>query len=285
MKKSVIFLLTCLTFIALSACSKTVDNEDTQTGDKSGISAEEIFNQALDRQNAVKSMSSDITFNENVILGDGEEKSEMPTSGTLKIDRIVKPESMYVTGKISSFDVESEENIDTDLDIYVIDNYMYLKDSYIEENAWAKFPKVEMDDMLGTFANEVNSIELLKSLEPFIADFEVEEKDGAYFLTLNKANESFTSYIIEHMQLTNTLGLEQEEIKNALKIDQINYVLKMNKETFDLLEIDELVKMSFQFEEDPMFLETNVKIKYSNIDNVPEIKIPQDVIDNAVEVE
>lgn len=274
MKKWLSILLASLLVIVLAACN----NSDKLT-------LEEVYKKAIDRQNEIKSMSSDVQMDMKMVFGQGDEKLELATKSDLKMDMTIDPLTMYIKGKMSADGIFDEESFDMDLEAYITKDSMYMFET--ESDVWMKFAITNMEEILGQTANQANSAEQLKALEPFIEDFKIEEKDNEYILTLKSASEKFTKYILEQIQLSDSLGLsdEEKEIIEKIKYDEVSYVLKIKKDTFDITEMNMILSMTLGHEGESMGIETNSKMLFSNFDKVEEIKVPQQVIDSAVEVD
>ncbi len=81
------------------------------------------------------------------------------------------------------------------------------------------------------------------NLKKYIDDFTFEQNDDAYVLTLEAKGDRFKDLIDSQVNDSmKELGLEENPLDN-LTIDQVNYVLYIDKETFDTTKMD----MNFDF--------------------------------------
>jgi len=70
-----------------------------------------------------------------------------------------------------------------------------------------------------------------------------------------------------------------------MKINQINYEIIINKETFYPTNIKTVMDMEISAEGETIHLKQNMEGTYSEYNKINEVKVPQDVIDKAVEME
>lgn len=72
---------------------------------------------------------------------------------------------------------------------------------------------------------------------------------------------------------------------DGLTIDQINYVLYIDKDTFDTNKMDMNFDLKMNVEGNEMVMNTKSVITYTEFDHLKTIDIPQEVIDNAQTIE
>lgn len=70
-----------------------------------------------------------------------------------------------------------------------------------------------------------------------------------------------------------------------MKFDNINYVIKIDKETFDIHAMDTIFDITIDIDGKSMKISTDAKIAFNNFNEVEAITIPLEVIDQAVEVQ
>lgn len=308
MKKLLIFLMASF-IVLLAACADssstdsteteseenaeaTDNNEDTDTSEdtdssdaESNVSLEEVYKKAIERQNEINSMSTEIVMDQKMVFDESGETSEMNSNMNLTADFTMDPVASYMKGTITTFDPLTEENMEMNTEMYMLEDAFYMYDS--NSDAWLQLPLEGMESVLGQSTKQLDANEQLKQLESIISEFTIHEEGDEYILTLDVAGDKFTEFVIEQMQLLGSVGITEadEDIVEIVKYDKVNYVLKINKDTYDMTALDLVMHMTIEEDDESVMLEIDSKMTYSNINGIDKIEVPQDVIDNAVNLE
>lgn len=286
MKKWLTIIFTSLLIFSLAACNTTT--EDSQSGNESNsLSLLDVYKKTLDRQSEIKSMTSDMKMNMKMLFNFEGESKEVTSITDLKMDMILDKAAIYMEGKMSTSGATEVQNFEMDIKSYIVGDVMYLYNS--ETGVWMKLPvtDAEMQNLIGKNTNQINSLDQLKALEPFINDFKVKEENNEYILTLETASEKLTEYLLKDMDLSIALGIteEEKEVLEKIKYEKIDYVIKINKDTFDLTAMDIVLKMTIEEDGDPMTIELDSKMVFSNFNGINEIKVPQEVVNNSLDLD
>lgn len=270
----------------------TDNSEDTDTSDdtdssdaESNVSLEEVYKKAIERQNEINSMSTEIVMDQKMVFDESGETSEMNSNMNLTADFTMDPVASYMKGTITTFDPLTEENMEMNTEMYMLEDAFYMYDS--NSDAWLQLPLEGMESVLGQSTKQLDANEQLKQLESIISEFTIHEEGDEYILTLDVAGDKFTEFVIEQMQLLGSVGITEadEDIVEIVKYDKVNYVLKINKDTYDMTALDLVMHMTIEEDDESVMLEIDSKMTYSNINGIDKIEVPQDVIDNAVNLE
>ena len=289
MKKVIGLCLVSLLVLALSACNSTAEpttgEEGKEVNNKSELTLQEVYEKAIERQNTLESVSADINMNQKMELNDGTEAYEMGSSADMTMDMVSEPLSMHIDGAMTMADPATGENMNVDMEMYMSEEGFFMENP--ETKQWMKLPSEQFEAIAGQTVNQVNASEQLKQFESFIEDFTFEQTETEYVLKLNAASEKFSEFILEQMRVTEMMGVTEEEQKiiENMKFDNINYVIKIDKETFDIHAMDTIFDITIDVEGKSMKVATDAKIAFNNFNEVEAIKIPQEVIDQAVEVQ
>lgn len=152
-------------------------------------------------------------------------------------------------------------------------------------NQWMKMPSEQFDAIMGQSAGQADPEEQLEALKGFINDFKFEQTDKEYKLTMDAAGEQFKQYMLEQMQQNNNMALpEDQQVLENMTFDKINYVITIDKETFDILNMYMVADLNIEIDGQSMSMKMDTKIVYNNFNGVQSIEVPQEVIDQAVEV-
>lgn len=286
MKKWLTLIFASLLIFVLAACGDTSDDAKSSGGDKVDTKdLEEIYEKALKRQDELKSVSADMVMDLNMKLDAGDDSGEMKSTTDFKMDMVLDPVAMYMKGKMSSKGDSEEASFDSIIESYITKDAMYLYDESSKQ--WMKLPESYVEDALGQTTEQASAKEQLESIKSFIDDFKVEEKGDSYVLTLNAESDKFAKFMMEQMNLADSLQIsnDEKELLENMKFNKVGYVLTISKDNYDLTNCDVVLNLTIEQDGQKAIIETAYDIEFSNFNGVKEIKVPQDVIDNAIEME
>lgn len=269
--------------VETSEGAEDVENEESDAA--SEITLEEVYEKAIERQNEINSMSADIVMDQNIVLDESGETFEMKSNSNLQSDFTIDPVASYMHGTVMAFDPMSEQEIELETEMYMLEDAFYMYDS--EGDQWLEFPLEEMEAVLGQSAQQIDATEQLELLESIISEFSLEEEGDEYILKLDAAEDKFTEFVIEEMKALQSVGITEaeEDIVNLINYDKVSYVLKINKDTYDMTAMDLVLNMTLEEGDESLVMNTDTKITFSNFDGIDAIEVPQEVVDEAVPVE
>lgn len=269
--------------VETSEGAEDVENEESDAA--SEITLEEVYEKAIERQNEINSMSADIVMDQNIVLDESGETFEMKSNSNLQSDFTIDPVASYMHGTVTAFDPMSEQEIELETEMYMLEDAFYMYDS--EGDQWLVLPLEEMEAVLGQSAQQIDATEQLELLESIISEFSLEEEGDEYILKLDAAEDKFTEFVIEEMKALQSVGITEaeEDIVNLINYDKVSYVLKINKDTYDMTAMDLVLNMTLEEGDESLVMNTDTKITFSNFDGIDAIEVPQEVVDEAVPVE
>lgn len=246
-KKLLFVLLTVFSVMLIGACGK------------SKINKEEVINKFVEVSKDMKSA--------NMLMDIKMAQKGVKENINISIDSaiIIEPLQMKLEMAVP--------NQPTKIDLYIKDGYMYALDPL--SNQWVKQKSTEL-------ANEqfkgymTNSLYIYDVMKDNIDKMEVDEKDGNYIISISKNSEFLKEAMKKQLSNMNTPGGqlgEQIEIDNiAIQyiIDKNTYLVKNSIMSFDVVINGEKLAM-------------NLDTKFSNINGVSEISIPEEA-KNAEEI-
>ena len=303
--KKLLTLMMAMLIVVLVACADSSSTDSTETDDTGDvetsegaedveneesdaapeITLEEVYEKAIERQNEINSMSADIVMDQNIVLDESGETFEMKSNSNLQSDFTIDPVASYMHGTVTAFDPMSEQEIELETEMYMLEDAFYMYDS--EGDQWLEFPLEEMEAVLGQSAQQIDATEQLELLESIISEFSLEEEGDEYILKLDAAEDKFTEFVIEEMKALQSVGITEaeEDIVNLINYDKVSYVLKINKDTYDMTAMDLVLNMTLEEGDESLVMNTDTKITFSNFDGIDAIEVPQEVVDEAVPVE
>lgn len=281
MKKWITVFMASLFILILAACSDTAEpTPETEKEKVTELTLEEVYNKSIERQKELTSVSADLKVDQDMTFSANGESVEISAKSDMKLDMVNSPLSMYLNGTTT---MEGPESANVNMEMYMTEDGLFLHESVT--NQWMKMPSEQFDAIMGQSAGQADPGEQLEALKDFINDFKFEQTDNAYKLTMDAAGEKFKQYMLEQMQQNNNMALpEDQQVLENMTFEKINYVITIDKETFDILNMDMVVDLNIDIEGQTMNMNMDTKIEYNNFNGVSAIEVPQEVIDQAVEV-
>ncbi|MFJ7697220.1 DUF6612 family protein [Lysinibacillus fusiformis] len=271
--------------LTLAACnsSATPTKDTTKT---SNLTLEQVYDKAVDRQSDIKSASANMDMTQVTKVGSGEEAMEFSINSKMEMDIIVDPLAMHLSGSMSMPDMMSEGQETTDMPIEMYmkkDAGLFMKD--VTTDSWLKLPDENFDAILDQTAASADAKEQLEQLKKFINDFTFEQTDKEYVLTLEAKGDKFKELIDSEINKSiEDMGLEENPM-DQLTIEKINYVLHIDKETFDTNKMDMNFDLKMAVEGDELLMNTKSVVTYTDFNHLKTIDIPQSIVDNAQTIE
>ncbi|WP_336635498.1 DUF6612 family protein [Lysinibacillus fusiformis] len=271
--------------LTLAACnsSATPTKDTTKT---SNLTLEQVYDKAVDRQSDIKSASANMDMTQVTKVGTGEEAMEFSINSKMEMDIIVDPLAMHLSGSMSMPDMmnEGQETTDMPIEMYMKkDAGLFMKD--VTTDSWLKLPDENFEAILDQTAASADAKEQLEQLKKFINDFTFEQTDKEYVLTLEAKGDKFKELIDSEINKSiEDMGLEENPM-DQLTIEKINYVLHIDKETFDTKKMDMNFDLKMAVEGDELLMNTKSVVTYTDFNHLKTIDIPQSIVDNAQTIE
>lgn len=152
-------------------------------------------------------------------------------------------------------------------------------------NQWAKFPEAMSQDLLEAVGQQLKPHEDIKNLQQYTDDFNFEEDEQNYILTLPARGEKFKD--LNQEIASNNVSEElvaADNLFESLDIHSIEYEILVDKETFYPNAINMILDMSISNEDQSVSALQTVNVTYTDFDEVQPITIPQEVIDQAIDM-
>ena len=271
--------------VALVGCSDSATPVDG-TKDASALTLEEVFNKSIERQEALESASATIEMEQTISMNMFGQEMNISTSTNMDMDIIVEPMSFYVEGGMTMAMEGEEEDFTMPLKMYLTESDgFYMQDTMTyEEPTWLKLPNDAYEEILEQTGAASDASEQLLQLKPYLSDFKFEQNDSSYLLTLNAQGEKFNDLILSEAKkaLGDDLASEDIDLGN-LQLEKANYIITIDKKTFDVTKMILDMDMIMEIEGSSSTIKTFTTIVYKDFNSIKEIKVPQDVIDSAVE--
>ncbi|MCA0984474.1 hypothetical protein LCL89_10510 [Halobacillus yeomjeoni] len=153
------------------------------------------------------------------------------------------------------------------------------------KNGWYKAPKEVAEQLNAIDAEKQTPVSQLDSLKEFIDEFDLEEKDNYYILSLRSEGEKVKNLVDQAMKESLTGGQIPENLMDGVDFKKLSYSFSIDKETYYPHKMK--VDMTFTIDQNGEKVTMNQTIdgNYSQFNEIGEISIPEDVKQKAKEIE
>ncbi|MBB4825103.1 hypothetical protein HNO89_002332 [Sporosarcina luteola] len=265
---------------ALAACGnqaepqKTVDAETGKEKDTENISkmtAQEVYEKAMSVSQEQKSMHTEMEIKQVMKSGGDTVNNTM----TLNMDAVIEPLSIHQTLKMDG----DEEIGQMDIEMYISEKEVYMNDP--ESGQWLKFPEELSAEILGEMGSESDPTLDMKLFKDYVDEFKFEQTDDSYILKLKASGEKFDK-LLREMEEDQAAGDPDAE-SQEMTLNDVYFEIFIDKETFYTTAFNMDMSLDMVIEGSKLHTDQKVKAVITKINEV-EVTIPQDVIDNAVDL-
>ena len=256
LKKYLLIIATVILSVTLAACS-------------TGASAEQIVNKSIESSKNIKSTDFTATNSSEILVGEQTQTVENTVSGSL----IMEPLTMKATT-----DVKAQGQSQT-LELYIKDGTAYAKST--GQNEWVKSSNNAITAQFENLKKIANSDQILEFYKKISKDFKKTEENGNYVLTYTGNGDQFKELMVA---IANASSGNEVTASAFAGVDFKNVSIKLVV-TKDYVTVNNEVSMELATKNTPTPTTMKIKqiIKYSNVNNVKEISLP-DEVKNAKEV-
>jgi len=256
LKKYLLLIATVILSVTLAACGM-------------GTSAEQIVNKSVESSKNIKSTDFEATSQSEILVGEQNQTIENTVSGSLIMD----PLAMKATT-----DVKAQGQSQT-LELYIKDGTAYTKST--GQNEWVKSSNNNITAQFENLKKIANSDQILEFYKKIAKDFKKTEENGNYVLTYTGNGEQFKDLMVAVANASSGSEVTASAFNN---VDFKNVSIKLVV-TKDFVPVNNEVTMELATKDtsNPTTMKIKQIIKYSNVNNVKEINLP-DEVKNAKEV-
>ncbi len=256
LKKYLLLVATIILSVTLAACGM-------------GTSAEQIVNKSVESSKNIKSTNFEATNSSAILIGDQTQTIENTVSGSL----IMEPLAMK-----ANTDVKAQGQSQT-LELYIKDGTAYAKST--GQNEWVKSSNNNITAQFENLKKIANSDQILEFYKKIAKDFKKTEENGNYVLTYTGNGDQFKDLMVAIANASSGSEVTASAFNN---VDFKNVSIKLVV-TKDFIPVNNEVTMELATKDtsNPTTMKIKQIIKYSNVNNVKEINLP-DEVKNAKEV-
>lgn len=242
LKKLLFLVLTVFSVMFVGACGK------------SKINKEEVINKFVEVSKDMKSA--------NMLMDIKMTQKGLKESIDISMDSVIILEPLQMKLEITV----PNQSTPTKMDLYIKDGYMYALNPLSNQWMKQKVTDLENEQFKGYMTNSLYIYDVMKDN---IDKMNVDEKDGNYIISISKNSEFLKEAMKKQLSNMNTAGSQLDE---QIEIDNIAIQYIIDKNTY-------LVKnsvMSFDVAMNGEKITINLDTKFSNINEVKEISIPEE---------
>ena len=249
LKKLLFVVLTIFSVIFIGACGK------------SNIDKKEVIEKFIAASESTK--SGDMLVNMKMTQNQNGNKSDMEM--TMNVSLILEPIAMKMEMEMPAQNLKMTS--------FIKDNTMYIQNPV--DNQW--FKQSLTDEIASQFKGYMtNSAVIYDAMRNNIDKIDIDEKGGNYIISISKDSEFLKDAMKQQLASTNTAGAQ---IGDDVKIENIAVKYIVDKNTY----LASSSTVSFDFEMQGIKMSMEMDAKMSNINNVTDIVIPEEVL-NAKEI-
>ena len=249
LKKLLFVVLAIFSVIFIGACGK------------SNIDKKEVIEKFIAASESTK--SGDMLVNMKMTQNQNGNKSDMEM--TMNVSLILEPIAMKMEMEMPAQNLKMTS--------FIKDNIMYIQNPV--DNQW--FKQSLTDEIASQFKGYItNSAVIYDAMRNNIDKIDIDEKGGNYIISISKDSEFLKDAMKQQLASTNTAGAQ---IGDDVKIENIAVKYIVDKNTY----LESSSTVSFDFEMQGMKMSMEMDAKMSNINNVTDIVIPEEVL-NAKEI-
>lgn len=282
MKKWTTLLAVATLSLGLAACNDTATpTSDSDVVEKSNLTLQEVYEKSIAVSEELKSVKAVIDMNQKMHLPDQE--VDLDISSLLEMEYVIEPMQIHQKGTSTVNGMMEEVSGQTmNMESYITKDAFYMYEESVAQ--WMKFPQEMMGDLMNATEQSDPSAQL-KQIQGYLEDFTFEQDNKNYILTLEASGEKFTELVQAQVdEALQTMFDTGEEIQMDMVINSVNYLIHIDKESFQTNKVDLVIDMDMEVDGEKMHMLQDVKTDFSGFNEVKEIVIPQDVIDNAVQI-
>ncbi|MGM0837547.1 MAG: DUF6612 family protein [Bacillota bacterium] len=259
-----------------SSTNKEVNKEEKNT-EKETMTADEVLQKSMEATAALNSYSMEMTSEQEITM-EGEEPINMVTS--TKTDMTLDPVAMY--------QVNSMEDAESMMEGMETESYFTAEGFFIFDQMagqWYKLPDEFASELNSLSDMQTNPAQQLEMLKGYSDEMKLTEEGDVYILNFSGTGEQYNEMIsMFGSMMGDEMGGMMEEMMSMMSINQLDYELHIDKETFYQTKIVMMMDMEMDIEGEKITSIQNMNSTLSNFDEVGNITIPQEVLDTAEEI-
>lgn len=281
MKKWTALLSIATLTLGLAACNETATPvQEKEVTETSKLTLQEVYDKSMKVSEELKSVKGTIDMNQTMTMPS--EEMTLDIKSALDMEYKLEPMQMHQKGTTTMMGMgEGGESQETEVETYITEDAMYVYEGTTAQ--WMKFPQ-EMVDQIMSSANQTDPATQLQPLQEYLEQVEFEQDDDTYILTLKGSGEEFTALVKDQVDEALQNLTAGENINLDFTINSVDYVVHIDKESYQTTKLDTVIDMDMTMEGETMNLKMDAKTDFSKFNEIGEIVVPQEIIDSATSI-
>lgn len=294
MKKLTAVLLGAVLLVGITACGKEKEaananantpaptnanasaNEAAPAQAEGGIpTVDELITKSIEASKNLKSFTMDADIEQKMTIAQGDQEMNQDINIAMTMDVQQDPIAIY-----QEMTMDMGEIGKTEIKQYVTNDGIYT----FADGTWVKLPNEMMAEMVAQMEAAANPEAQLEQFKAIAEDSTVTEESDTYILSADLSGEGLKEMAKNLM--SQSAGGNAEEtaaMMEMMNIKNIKISNAINKETYLPTKADVYMEMDMEVEGQSISMTMVMKSTISKQNELDEIKVPQEVIDTAVE--
>lgn len=271
--------------LGLAACNAPAEPKtDTETGKKaelenpSELTLQEVFDKATAASVGLTSMHASINIDQLLEF----RSQDLTINGKIKtdMDMILDPIAMY-----QKLDVDMGEQGAMATEIYKTEDGFFVNKE--GSGQWIKMPSELDEELLAELGSTDPRLDM-NMFKEFVEDFKFEQTDEDYIFKLSASGEKFSKLFQDVIMANLPAGVDASagpaELMKEVEVGIMDFEIFIDKKTFNTTAFNMMMDMTLPFGGEETHVVQKADIKLSKINEIDKIEIPQEVLDNALDI-
>lgn len=292
MRKLHMILFSALLVIVLAACGNNETNapannnesasaengEEVNAPDNAGedkLDVEEVYEKVTVANAELESFATEMDMSQKMEV-DGE---VVDIASKLDMDVVQDPFSLKQTMTMDIPQAGKQE-----MESYLTEDGFFVFNP--EEEQWMKLPTEFSDQIIQQSEQQADLQGQLAQFEGLKDGFTLDETEDEYILKFNSTDDDFDQVFKETIKnnIPEEMGLDMEMFEN-IQFNDVQYELFVKKDNFYMSELNMNMDYDMEVEGQKINSKQDIKTTYSKYNEIDEIIVPDEVIEEAVEME
>ncbi|WP_055109312.1 DUF6612 family protein [Paenibacillus ihumii] len=289
MKKLTALLLGAILLVGITACGKEKEagNANVPTNTNASANAaskdsskdalptvDELITKSSEASKELKSFKMEADIDQKMTIKQGDQEMNQDIKIAMTLDYQKDPIAIY---QVMSMDMGAEGK--TDIEQYITNDGIYS----LVEGTWVKLPEEMKADLVAQMESAANLESQLEQFKSIANESKVTEEGDEYVLSAELSGDGLKELAKNLMSQTGSGNEDAAAMLEMMTIKNIKLSNAMNKETYLPTRSDVEMEMDMDVEGQSVSMTMIMKSTISKQNEVEEIKIPQEVIDSAVQ--
>lgn len=294
MKKLTAVLLGAVLLVGITACGKEKEaanaNANTPAPTNANASAneapsaqaadalptiDELITKSSEASKDLKSFKMDADIEQKMTIVQGEQEMKQDINIAMTMDVQQDPIAIY-----QEMTMDMGEAGKTEVKQYVTNDGIYT----LADDTWVKLPNEMMADMVAQMEAAANPEAQLEQFKAIAEDSKVTEEGDEYIMSADLSGEGLKELAKNLMSQSGGGSAEETAaMMEMMNIKNIKISNTINKETYLPTKSDVYMEMDMDVEGQSISMVMVMKSTISKQNELEEIKVPQEVIDTAIQ--